>query len=167
MKNTPLILKAVRFAEAKHAGQVRKSSGVDYMIHPLLVAMSVVKYKESKKIEQLVAAALLHDTLEDTDTTEEELVKEFGLFVASLVLELTSDVESVAYYGKTQYLMRKLPGMSNYGLLLKLLDRLNNLHDSPKERTKEETRAILVNLKKQRKLTRSQKAVVRDIERLL
>ena len=56
----------------------------------------------------LIAAAHLHDTIEDTNTTEQDIKKLFGGLVASLVKELTSDKEKISQIGKTQYLLNKM-----------------------------------------------------------
>lgn len=79
--------------------------------------------------EQLVAAALLHDTLEDTTATALEIDQQFGKDVAELVDELTSDASDVERRGKTEYLARKLESMSLGALFVKLHDRLDNLGD--------------------------------------
>jgi guanosine-3',5'-bis(diphosphate) 3'-pyrophosphohydrolase len=81
-----LIEKAKAFAFAKHDGQTRKYTGEPYIIHPLAVGELVASIGEP---DAVVAAAILHDTLEDTKTTEAELVAEFGPEVAGLVVELT------------------------------------------------------------------------------
>jgi (p)ppGpp synthase/HD superfamily hydrolase len=81
-----LIDKAKAFAMAKHAGQKRKYTNEPYVVHVLAVAELVQSIGAR---EAMVAAAILHDTLEDTATTLEELKHEFGHEVAGLVVELT------------------------------------------------------------------------------
>lgn len=80
--------KAVQFATEAHAGQVRKLSNEPYIIHPLQVAKTL---EEAGFCEELVIAALLHDTVEDTDTTIEQIEKEFGSKVAHYVSAHTED----------------------------------------------------------------------------
>ena len=80
--------KAIEYATAAHAGQIRKLSNKPYIIHPLQVAETL---EEAGFSEELVIAGLLHDTVEDTDTTIEEIEKEFGSKVASYVLAHTED----------------------------------------------------------------------------
>ena len=81
-----LIERAKAFAERKHAGQERKYTGEPYVTHVLAVAELV---RSIGAREAMVAAAILHDTLEDTATTVAELEQEFGSEVAALVVELT------------------------------------------------------------------------------
>ena len=90
---------ALQYATQAHAGQTR-SGGDPYISHPVRVANTVAANKKSKKIDALISAAYLHDTIEDTDTTHEDLEKMFGGLVASLVQELTSDKEQIDKIGK-------------------------------------------------------------------
>lgn len=82
-----LIERAVEFATAKHGCQARKFTGEPYMGHPLAVAEIVKAIGGS---EEMIAAAVLHDTIEDTDATEAEVRAEFGERIAKLVVELTN-----------------------------------------------------------------------------
>ena len=77
-----LIHKAIEFAAKKHRNQTRKGSDTPYIIHPVEVMLFL---KESGCSADVVAAGVLHDTLEDTDTTFEELKECFGEAVAKLV----------------------------------------------------------------------------------
>lgn len=103
----------LEFSTRKHAGQKRKD-GKDYITHPIAVAEIAVakvakhfdKYVTTLRqysnwmlntIEIVWAASILHDTLEDTDTTYEELVKNFGERVANHVKDLTK-TEGMNYY---------------------------------------------------------------------
>ena len=158
-----MILKALKFAEDKHEGQYRKGSGKPYVTHPIMVSYLLAKYKQSKHLEELIVAAILHDTLEDTDTDFIELASEFTPLVASLVLELTSDDEMIKKIGKNNYLCIKTVGMSSYGLVLKLVDRLNNISDNPKESYIKDTIKMMAYLKMKRKLSKTHKRIVDDI----
>ena len=80
--------KAVEFATAAHAGQMRKLSNQPYILHPLQVAETLEK---AGFCEELVVAGLLHDTVEDTDTTLEQIEREFGAKVSSFVAAHTED----------------------------------------------------------------------------
>ena len=156
--------KSIKFATEKHAGQYRKISGKPYVTHPIEVSELVAQFKTSKKLQELCVAAVLHDTLEDTDTSFTELVLEFSPLVASLVLELTSDAALIQKTSKKEYLKRKMLGISSYGLLIKLCDRLSNIRDNPTDKTLADTREILEFLKTQRNLSRSHLAVIAEIE---
>jgi (p)ppGpp synthase/HD superfamily hydrolase len=158
-----MILKAYRFGDEKHFGQKRKFTGVDYISHPIAVSYIVATYKKSKHLEELIVAAILHDTLEDTDTTFDEIAREFTPLVATLVFELSSDKDEIARIGKTAYLKKKLVGMSSWGLILKLADRLNNMSDKPTDKMKIDTLEIMEHLCANRKLTNAQTELVKAI----
>ena len=83
-----LIDKAIAFAVKKHAGQVRKFGNTPYILHPLEVAVIVSTLTSD---EATIAAGLLHDTVEDTDTTPEEIKENFGSRVYALVASETED----------------------------------------------------------------------------
>lgn len=81
-----IVLKARAFATAAHTGQVRKYTKEPYIVHPIEVMQIVMTVKHD---EAMLAAALLHDVVEDTDFTIEDILREFGPDVASLVDDLT------------------------------------------------------------------------------
>ncbi len=117
---------ASAFASIKHQNQTRKN-GSPYINHPIRVADKVSSYTE--KNETLIISAVLHDTLEDTDTTYEEIIKTFGQEIGNIVLELTNDDEEKQKNGKEKYLSKKLVKMSDDSLTIKLCDRLDNVMD--------------------------------------
>lgn len=158
--------KALAFATAKHAGQTR-SDGSPYIKHPERVADIVRKYKKSHNIDQLISAAFLHDTVEDTGTTKEDLEKLFGGLVAALVQELSSDKEELDKVGKTAYLSRKMSLMSSYALVIKLADRLDNVSDLQtakneawRKKYKKETEEVLDYIEKNRVLSGTHKKLI-------
>lgn len=157
---------ALQFAKKAHAGQTR-SDNSPYTNHVERVAKSVEQFKQSHNLDALISAALLHDTLEDTDTTHEDLVTLFGGLVASLVKELTSDKERIAQIGKTAYLSEKMAAMSSYALVIKLADRLDNIQDIATAKTPEwrakykaETEQILDYIEKNRVLSGTHKKLI-------
>lgn len=159
-----LLLKAINFATAKHEGQFRRNSGDPYITHPLLVSYLVAKYKgHSKNLEELLCAALLHDTIEDTNTTYEELLKEFTPLVAQLVLELTSDDECIKQIGKNEHLKAKCVKISSYGLTMKLIDRLSNVSDGPRENYLRDTIDLVLHIQNNRKTNKTQIRIINDI----
>ena len=162
-----LIIKAIQFAADKHRDQVRRESGLPYVVHPTSVAFLLSHFKESKRHDELVVAALLHDTLEDTDTDFIEIAEEFTPLVASLVLELTSDEEEIDEIGKNSYLIKKMIGMSSYALVIKLADRLSNIMDSPSSSYMNDTKFMLKELEAGRQLTGTQKDIIEEIRNLL
>ena len=157
--------KALEFAREKHKGQYRKGKDkIEYINHPINVANKLKLYFEYD--ENMVAAALLHDTLEDTNTTYEELVKEFNIDVANLVDELTSNKEEQNTLGKVNYLSIKMAQISERALNIKLCDRLDNildclpLNDHFRDKYIIETIQIMSNLILDRELTDDQLKIV-------
>ena len=161
-----MIEKAQQFAIEKHKGQKRKFSSENYSEHSKRVAEIVKKYKNSYKINELISAALLHDTLEDTNTKEDEIRELFGDLITSLVKELSSNKEEIKKTSKKEYLAKKMSKeMSSWALVIKLADRLDNIESCRKieslneesrsftKRYREETEYILNNLEKNRKLS--------------
>jgi len=151
-----MILKMIDFSREKHAGQVRRGSGEPYITHPMEVSYLLVQYKESKRIKELICACWGHDLLEDTDTTAAELLENFGPLVLSLVYEMTNDENEIALIGKHEYLKKKLCGLSSYGLVIKLADRLHNVMDAPGLKYVNNTIDMVNHLRSNRKLSRSQ-----------
>lgn len=123
---------AYYFAKCKHDEiyQVRKGTGVPYFVHPKGVALMVMKNGGNN---DQIKAALLHDTLEDTHTSDEEIRVCFGEHVQSLVRELTNQRYKIEELGKEVYMSEKLMKLSNEALLVKLCDMLYNLNDHPTE----------------------------------
>ena len=120
---------AYEFAAAAHQGQLRKD-GSPFVTHPLAVAQSVAEelHLDSESIE----AALLHDTIEDTDATHEDIAKQFSPTVADLV-EGVSMLTRVHYTSKAQEQMENLRKMllamskDIRVILIKIADRLHNM----------------------------------------
>jgi (p)ppGpp synthase/HD superfamily hydrolase len=88
LSHLPLTRRAVRYAERRHGNQRRVADGAPFVLH-LLEAASLLG--RSGYPDQVVAAAILHDTLEDTDASRNQLAVEFGLHVAELVAIVSDD----------------------------------------------------------------------------
>lgn len=136
-----LTQKALTFATEKHSGQKRRS-GEDYIEHPKRVAKLV------GDDEVLICIALLHDTLEDTNATYEELSTEFGQVIADGVTALTNDKNEIAKIGKGLYIAQKISTLSQDLLLIKLADRLDNVQDMDYSRSSyaKDTKLMLENV---------------------
>lgn len=158
-----MILRAIEFATKKHEGQFRRGTGQPYISHPIMVSYILARYKESDNIEDLICASILHDTLEDTDTTFEEIFSTFNATIASLVLELTNDEEKIKQVGKLVYHKQKLKGMSSWALTIKLADRLSNIMDKPSNKMIGDTIELMNFLKDNRTLTLAQMSICSDI----
>lgn len=160
--------KALDFAYKMHEGQYRED-GTKFINHPIRVTNLLYKYKKSKSIETLITASYLHDTIEDTETTYYDIIREFGPQVASLDLELTTDEDLKKEIGKTKYLGIKMKNMSGWALDIKLCDRLDNVIDlinsDEKFRNKyiKETIEIINYLINNRKLNKTQMTILKDI----
>ncbi len=124
-----LILKAASFAAEKHRGQLRKDAGsTAYINHPLEVAR-ILAEEGGVSDPEVIAAALLHDTIEDTETTEAELVANFGCRVASMVAEVTDD-KSITDKAERKRLQTVHASRKSAGAaLVKLADKTANIRD--------------------------------------
>lgn len=91
---------ALKFAAVKHAGQFRKGTNVPYLVHPVEVAMLLQQYLCP---DDVIVAGFLHDTLEDTDATYEEIENIFGTKVVNIILELTEISKKRAYIKAKSY----------------------------------------------------------------
>ena len=121
--------RALRYAYKKHNGKVRKGKyPLPYIYHPINVAHMISEYMENDtEMEEYKIAAILHDTLEDSDATYEEESILFGKQVADIVLSVTSDKKKQKEQGKDVYLSNKMLKMNDKSLILKLCDRLDNV----------------------------------------
>lgn len=119
---------ATVFATQAHAGQKRKYTGDDYIVHPIAVAELV---RERGGSEHQIIAALLHDTVEDTDVTVQEIALNFGWIVATLVEELTDVYTHEAHPDKNRAMRKSLEAdrlakVSPEAKLIKLCDMIDN-----------------------------------------
>jgi len=121
------ILDALAFAAEKHAGQLRKGGDVPYINHPIKVANILADNGESTETE-LIMAAILHDVIEDTDATPEELEILFGKKVKDLVMECTDD-KTQNKASRKQAQIDKAPFASDLAKKLKLADKICNVVD--------------------------------------
>jgi len=127
------IEKALKFATLKHKNQKRKRSKVDYIHHPIIVSFILLNYlnKDCSIKLQLQIIAILHDVLEDTNTSYNEIIKNFNIEIANGILDLTNDKHMLISLGKNEYLKHKLLILEDELLLIKLSDRLHNVLDNP------------------------------------
>lgn len=138
-----LVLDAASFAADKHRRQRRKDAEASpYINHPLALA-DILAREGAIEDAQVIAAALLHDTLEDTETSIEELEARFGKRVASMVAEVTDD-KSLPKDERKRIQILKSATKSPGAKLVKLADKIANLRDlvaSPPADWSEERRA--------------------------
>jgi guanosine-3',5'-bis(diphosphate) 3'-pyrophosphohydrolase len=123
-----LLLEALAFAAHKHRDQRRKDAGASpYINHPIALADVLVNEGGVTDVE-VICAALLHDTVEDTDTTHEELVDAFGSRIARIVAEVTDD-KSLAKEERKRLQVEHAARLSHEAKLVKLADKICNLRD--------------------------------------
>lgn len=121
------LLEAASFAAFKHRDQRRKDAdATPYINHPLDVAR-ILTDAGVKDVEVLMAG-ILHDTIEDTETTAEELAENFGERVCGLVLEVTDD-KSLDKLELKRLQVLKAPSKFDDAKLIKLADKIANLRD--------------------------------------
>lgn len=122
------LLTALAFAAERHRDQRRKDAEASpYINHPIAVA-TVLATTGGVRDEAVLVAAVLHDTIEDTTTTREELVERFGDAVAALVVEMTDD-KSLPKEERKRLQIEHAPHASPGAALLKVADKICNLED--------------------------------------
>ncbi len=123
-----LILDAAAFAADKHRRQRRKDAeATPYINHPLALA-TILAGEGGVSDPAVIAAALLHDTVEDTETTPAELEARFGADVAAMVAEVTDD-KSLPKAERKQLQIARAAHKSPGAKLVKLADKIANLRD--------------------------------------
>lgn len=122
------LLEALAFAAEKHRNQRRKDAECSpYINHPIALAQLLATTGGVQDIDVL-RAAVLHDTLEDTETTREELAARFGEAVAAIVEELSDD-KSLPKQTRKQLQIDHAPHASAQAALVKIADKICNLRD--------------------------------------
>ena len=127
--NTELLDRAIIFAVKAHAGTERRGKGYPYIVHPL-EAVEIVA--TMTKDQELLAAAALHDTVEDTDVTVEQLRAEFGDRVADLVASESDQFEAGvseedSWHARKQAAIDRLARASRDAKIVALGDKLSNM----------------------------------------
>lgn len=140
--------KAIQIATIAHAGQVRKNTNLPYITHPIAVAKSYIEWsqKSNEAVNlQWVQALILHDVIEDTEYTYDDITVEFGEEVANLVLGLTNDknLSGMDKAVKTEHNNNRLFKQSKDVLFLKLFDVYENCKDAYIETMLDDTGSLL------------------------
>lgn len=127
MSDMQMVLKAASFAANKHRNQRRKDVDASpYINHPLALAQVLADHGVTDPVA--LCAALLHDTLEDTETTREELVREFGEEIAAIVVEVTDD-KSLPKVQRKRLQAEHAAHLTDRSKRVKLADKICNLRD--------------------------------------
>ena len=123
----PLLKMAIRYAAAKHEGQKRKNArGDDYIIHP--VEVMLILFSHGVTDESILIAAVMHDTVEDTSATLEEVASMFGPEVASVVDEVSDD-KSLPKIERKRLQLERIGHKSLSARLVKIADKISNTRD--------------------------------------
>ncbi len=143
MNDNAALLSALCFAAHKHRNQRRKDpESSPYIVHPIEVAELLTRVGKVEDF-RLLQAAVLHDTIEDTDTTAEELEELFDAEVRGLVQEVTDD-KSLPKQERKRIQEEHAPQLSDAAKQLKIADKICNVRDvthSPPENWSLERRA--------------------------
>ena len=122
------LLKALAFAADKHKNQRRKDVDASpYINHPISLADILCNEAHITDIET-ICSALLHDTVEDTETTADELEREFGRAVRDIVMDVTDDTD-LSRAARKQAQIDHAAHISQKAKLVKLADKISNLRD--------------------------------------
>ena len=123
-----LLLKALQFSALKHRNQRRKDIDASpYINHPISLADILCNEGHITDVE-VICGALLHDTVEDTKTTPEELESEFGSAIKNIVMDVTDD-KSLDKADRKQAQIDHAAHISDEAKLVKLADKISNLRD--------------------------------------
>jgi guanosine-3',5'-bis(diphosphate) 3'-pyrophosphohydrolase len=121
-----LVSEAAELAARRHNGMARKGRGNEPYINHLAEVANLLSVATEGADAELVAAGWLHDTIEDTDTTPEELVQKFSERVASLVVECTDDM-SLPKAERRRLQVVNAPHKSPGAKLIKIADKVSNI----------------------------------------
>ena len=122
--NSTLIFDAIEYAARAHREHYRKGTKIPYIIHPISVAKILIEYDCA---EELIVAGILHDTVEDTDVTLENIRQSFGDKVASLVKAASEPDKSDTWENRKRHTIESLKTASMDVLLLTCADKLDNI----------------------------------------
>lgn len=129
-----LYQKAMRFAGEKHANQLVPGSKANYLLHISTVCMEVIlahKHEDDFDLNLAMQAAILHDTIEDTDTSYEEVEENFGSDVAQAVSALSKDKQLPTKREQMEDSLDRILALSKEVGIVKMADRISNLQGPP------------------------------------
>jgi len=121
-----LVSEAAELAARRHNGMARQGRGNEPYVNHLAEVANLLSQATGGEDAELVAAGWLHDTIEDTETTYDELTQRFGLRVAGLVVEVTDDM-SLPKDERRQKQVEDAPHKSAGAKLIKIADKVSNI----------------------------------------
>jgi guanosine-3',5'-bis(diphosphate) 3'-pyrophosphohydrolase len=128
MSDAEKLMRAASYAAQKHRAQRRKGADADpYINHPLQVAALLAEVGKVTDTDILIAA-LLHDVVEDTDTTPEEMEKVFGSRAIGFVMEVTDD-KDLSKADRKRLQVEHAPHLSREAKQIKIADKYSNIAD--------------------------------------
>jgi (p)ppGpp synthase/HD superfamily hydrolase len=125
-----MIFKAIEFAVGAHSGQYRKGTKIPYIVHPLAVAKILIEYDCP---DHVVIAGILHDTIEDTPITLEQIKEIFGSAVADLVKAASEPDKSDTWENRKEHTIEHLKTLPEEAVILSLADKLDNIRTIRKD----------------------------------
>lgn len=120
----PLVEEALRFSSIRHGGQHRKGSSIPYLSHPFSVALLL---ETDHQPPTVVAAGLLHDLIEDTETDAQEILTRFGPDVLRLVLAVSEKNREQTWEQRKQMTLEHISSLQFDEVALLVADKLHNL----------------------------------------
>jgi (p)ppGpp synthase/HD superfamily hydrolase len=126
VRGLPKTRKAIRYAERLHAGQLRQVDGRPFILHPLEVAALL---HESGAPDHVIAAGALHDTLEKTEATADDLTARFGSEIAGLVCAVTEDKTISTYVERKAGLREQVARAGPEAALVFAADKLSKVRE--------------------------------------
>jgi (p)ppGpp synthase/HD superfamily hydrolase len=127
----PLTRAALAYAEEQHAGQLRKVDGAPFIVHPIEVASLLY---DAGVGDDVIAAGLLHDTIEKSGTDRAELRRRFGTRTAALVAAVTEDEHIEGYATRKAALRRQAEAAGREAMMVFAADKVSKVRELPVER---------------------------------
>jgi len=121
---TQQIQKAISIAATHHDGQERKGDGLPYIIHPFAVALILMEYTDDQDV---IVAGFLHDTVEDTEYSAEDIEKDFNPHIAEIVMDVTEKDKDDPWQKRKDDYLAHLKTSSFESKLVCAADKLHNL----------------------------------------
>lgn len=123
-KFSPKIYKAINKATELHYGQMRKGNKIPYVVHPFSVGLILMEYTND---EDVIIAGILHDTIEDTGYTKEQMEQDFGRRITGFVLDVTEPPKPLPWQQRKDVYLKHLASANYEAKLICAADKLHNL----------------------------------------
>ena len=127
------------YAEEQHAGQLRKADGAPFIAHPIEVASLLYR---AGATDDVIAAGVLHDTIEKTATEPSELRRRFGLRTAAIVAAVTEDEHISGYATRKAALRRQAEAAGSEALMVFAADKISKVRELAVEQPRAEAETV-------------------------